>query len=133
MGLCLAGRAPALETPPVEVVVDSRMVVRGAAGDGLLPVAVSQDWSRPLPNVTRAVIIVHGAHRTAGPYFRIAKGLAPDNGTLIVAPQFLLQKDTAAHAVPENVLRWGPESWEKGGDAAGPVRVKSYEAIDASA
>jgi hypothetical protein len=131
VGLCLAGRVPALETPPVEVVVDSRMVVRGAAGDGLLPVAVSQDWSRPLPNVTRAVIIVHGAHRTAEPYFRIAKGLAPDNGTLIVAPQFLLQKDTAAHAVPENVLRWGPESWEKGGDAAGPVRVSSYEAIDA--
>ena len=42
-GLCLVGRTRALETPPVKVVVDGRIVINGAAGDGLLPVAVSQD------------------------------------------------------------------------------------------
>jgi hypothetical protein len=129
IGLCLAGRALALETPPVRVVVDGRMVVPGVGGDGLLPVAVSQDWSRPLPGVRRAVIVVHGAHRDAEPLFRSVAAMAPDGGTLVVAPQFLLEKDIAAHSLPERVLRW-PDRWATGADAAGPVAVSSYDAID---
>ena len=130
VGLCLLGSARAFETPPVQTVVDGRMVVNGAAGKGLLPVAVSQDWSRPLPNVTRAVIVVHGAHRTAEPYFRATTRLAPDSATLVVAPQFLLEKDIAAHSLPDSVLRWGRGNWTTGGDATGPVAVSSYDAID---
>ena len=76
VGLCLVGRTLALETPPVKIVVDERIVVRSAAGDGKLPVAVSQDWSQPLPEVTRAVVVVHGAHRTAEHYLRVATQLA---------------------------------------------------------
>jgi pimeloyl-ACP methyl ester carboxylesterase len=131
VALCLVGGTLALETPPVKVVVDSRIVVRGAAGEGLLPVAVSQDWSRPLPEVSRAVVVIHGAHRTADHYFRMTTRLAPDSRTLIVAPQFLLERDIAAHSLPDAVLRWGRGDWATGGDAAGPVAVSSYEAIDA--
>src|ERR1700760_3828181 len=54
-----------LETPPVATVLDGRLPVHGAVGDGTLPFAASQDWSKPLPAVTRVVIVVHGAHRDA--------------------------------------------------------------------
>jgi hypothetical protein len=129
-GFCLVGGTFALETPPVKIVVDGRIVIRSAAGDGLLPVAVSQDWSRPLPEVTRAVVVIHGAHRTAEHFFRVTTQIAPDSRTLIVAPQFLLEKDIVAHALPDAVLRWGHDNWATGGDATGPVAVSSYEAID---
>jgi hypothetical protein len=122
--------AVALETPPVKVVLDGRMTVKGLGGEGLLPLATSQDWSRPLPNVTRVVIVVHGAHRNADSIFRSTAGLAPDSGTLVIAPQFLLEEDIAPHSPGADVLRWGPGGWEIGGDATGPVRVSSYDAID---
>jgi hypothetical protein len=130
VGLCLVGRTLALETPPVKSVVDGRIVIRSSAGEGLLPVAVSQDWSGPLPEVTRVVIVIHGAHRTAEHYFRLATQLAPDRRSLIVAPQFLLEKDIVSHSLPDAVLRWGHDNWATGGEATGPVAVSSYEAID---
>jgi hypothetical protein len=130
LALCLALPAASFETPPVKVVLDGRMTVRGSGGEGMLPLAVSQDWSRPLPNVTRAVIVVHGAHRNADAIFRATTGLAPDDGILVVAPQFLLEKDVAPHSLAENTLRWKPGGWEIGDDAAGPVPVSSYDAID---
>jgi hypothetical protein len=112
------------------MVVDGRMVVKGTGGEGLLPVAVSQDWSRLLPNVTRAVIVLHGAHRTADISFQIGAALAPDSATLIIAPQFPLPQDVAAHSLPDNVLRWGRIGWATAGDAIGPAAVSSYDAID---
>ena len=122
--------AVALDTPPVKVVLDGRMTVRGIGGEGVLPIAASQDWSHPLPNVTRVVIVVHGAHRNAESIFRSAAGLIPDDSTLVIAPQFLLEEDIAAHSLPDNVLRWRPGGWEIGDDAAAPVPVSSYDAID---
>lgn len=130
-GLCFGVPVFALDTPPVKVVVEGRLTVKGAGGEGLLPVAVSQDWSRPLANVTRAVIVVHGAHRTAETFFRTAVNLISGNATLIVAPQFLLAKDVTANSLPDSVLRWNPDNWATGGDAAAPVAISSYEAIDA--
>ena len=128
-GLGLA--AQAFETPAVGVVVDARMIVRGAGGEGMLPVAVSQDWSHPLPQVSRALVLVHGAHRTAEEYYRIALQRTPDDRTLVVAPQFLLTKDITAHSLPDTILRWGRDHCATGGDAIGPVSVSSYDAIDA--
>jgi len=131
IGLGFVATALAFDTPPVGTVVDGRLPVKGAAGEGLLPVAVSQDWSRPLPTVIRAVIVVHGAHRNAASLFRNATRLAPDGNTLIIAPQFLVERDIAPHSVPDDVLRWGHDNWATGGDATGPVAVSSYDAIDA--
>jgi hypothetical protein len=130
LGLGIAERVTAFDTPPVKVVVDGRMAVKGAGGEGLLPVAVSQDWSRPLPDVTRAVIVVHGAHRNADAIFRATARLAPDNGTLIVAPQFLAKKDIVANSLPDAVLRWARDDWSTGADAIGPAAISSYEAVD---
>lgn len=41
------------------------------AGD--LSLGLSQDWSNPLPNVTRALIIVHGRLRNAQTYLQIGR------------------------------------------------------------
>jgi hypothetical protein len=131
LSLGIAERVTAFDTPPVKVVVDGRMIVKGGGREGLLPVAVSQDWSRPLPNVTRAVIVVHGAHRNADSIFRATAQLAPDNGALIVAPQFLAEKDVVAHSLANDVLRWARDDWSTGADATGPAAISSYEAIDA--
>src|SRR5271155_3000363 len=71
-GAALATAAPVNAAPadqPVNAVVEGRMAIHGAAGDGVLAVALSQDWSKPLPGVTRAVVVVHGFSRTAAAYF----------------------------------------------------------------
>ena len=128
--LCPAVPVVALDTPPVRIVVDGRMTVKGPGGEGLLPVAVSQDWSQPLPQVRRAVIVVHGAHRVADSLFRSVAGMVPNDATLVIVPQFLEQQDVAAHSLPDSVLRWA-RSWATGADAAGPIAVSSYDAIDA--
>jgi hypothetical protein len=125
----LAQLANAQRYPSVAWVVDARIIVRGGGGEGLLPIAVSQDWSHPLPQVSRAVIVVHGMNGNAADYYQIGTRLAPDGGTLIIAPQFLLEQDAASQSLPANVLRWRGR-WQSGDDAAGPVAVSSYDAID---
>ncbi len=117
--------------PPVTEVVDSRLPVRTAAGEGLLAVAVSHDWSKPLPGLARAIIIVHGYHRTAAGYFASVTRMVPDIRTLVVAPQFLAPGDIATHGLPDTVLRWNRNHWADGGNALGPAAIGSYEAIDA--
>jgi pimeloyl-ACP methyl ester carboxylesterase len=130
LSFCMALPVAAFDTPPVKVVLDGRMTVKGPGGEGELPLATSQDWSHRLPNVTRVVIVVHGAHRNADSIFRSAVSLVPDGSTLVIAPQFLLDEDIAAHSLAENVLRWRPDGWEIGADAIAPVPVSSYDTID---
>jgi hypothetical protein len=128
-GLQLAG--PTRADQPVSAIVDGRMVVHSAAGDGVLAVGLSKDWSKKLPGVTRAVIVVHGLSRAAVAYFATVAGLAPDNHSLVVAPQFLTRVDVAAHGLPAGILRWGRYEWAHGGGAEAPVAASSFEAIDA--
>ncbi|HEX6442628.1 MAG TPA: hypothetical protein VF007_10605 [Stellaceae bacterium] len=131
IAICCGGaRAGADEPPAIKAVVDGRFPVAGAAGGGLLPIALSQDWSRPLPGISRAVVIVHGYSRNADDYFKSIAALAPDEHTLVVAPQFLASEDAAAHSLPDSVLRWKREAWSGGGDAEGASPVSSFEAID---
>ena len=40
---------------PVKVIAEQRVEVKTAAGNGVLPLYVSRDWTRPQPDVTRAV------------------------------------------------------------------------------
>jgi len=116
---------------PVNAVVEGRMAIHGAAGDGVLAVALSQDWSKPLPGVTRAVVVVHGFSRTAAAYFATVTGLASDPRSLVVAPQFLTGADVAAHGLPDELLRWTRDGWSGGGAAEAPAAVTSFAAIDA--
>jgi hypothetical protein len=121
---------------PVKIVADQRLAVSGAAGTGQLPLYVSADWSKPLPAVTRAVLVFHGRLRDADVYLRsgeAALAAAGDGakGTLLIVPQFLDDIDIAPHALPAELLHWGADAWMGGEPAHGPAALSSFEAIDA--
>lgn len=99
-------------------------------GTGVLPVFTSRGWSQPLPDIRRAVVIVHGYERNAGDYLRHIEGMSPPADTLIVAPQFLAPEDIAAANLPAASLRWKREAWSSGLPALGPAPMSSFDAID---
>lgn len=120
---------------PVAAVADKTIAVKTARGSGLLPLYVSADWSKPLPNITRAILVFHGKLRNADVYN--ASGLAAikaageaGKGTLLITPQFLAQVDVNTYHLPPPSLRWTPEGW-MGGEDAMNAPVSSFDAIDA--
>ena len=130
--LALSAAAHSQTAPPaVGAVLGERFAFASGAGEGQLPIAVSQDWSRPRPGIARAVIVVHGYSRNAADYFAAVAKLAADERTLVIAPQFLAPEDIAAHHLPDSTLRWQRSQWSDGGDAEGPIPASSYELVDA--
>jgi hypothetical protein len=125
---------------PVERVADQRLVVTrngaGEGGAGLLPLYVSGDWTRPEPNVTRAILVFHGLLRNADTYLKsaeaaLAKAGDAGRGTLLIVPQFLADLDLPAHELPAETLHWSPQGWMGGDPAHGPLPLSSFDAIDA--
>ena len=118
---------------PVKEIADSRITV----GDlGTLPLYLSADWSKPLPDINRAVLVLHGRLRNADVYFRSAKtaqAAAGDAGksTIMIVPQFLAGIDVDAYNLPTETLRWSLEGWEGGDPAEGPTSASSFDALDA--
>jgi len=119
----------------VSVVADQGINVTTAKGAGELPLYVSRDWSKPQPDVTRALIIFHGKLRNADVYYASGKKAVAtakaDKYTIVIAPQFLQAEDANAFHLPPGILRWAGEGWAGGEDAAGPAPISSYTAIDA--
>jgi pimeloyl-ACP methyl ester carboxylesterase len=118
---------------PVKEVASLRISV---GNRGTLPLYVSADWANPLPEITRAVLVLHGRLRNADVYFksaRTAQAAAGDAGktTLMIVPQFLAGVDIDAYHLPADTLRWTLEGWEGGDPALAPAPVSSFEALDA--
>ncbi len=118
---------------PVRVVADQRIAV---GNEGSLPLYISSDWSKPLPGITRAVLVLHGRLRNADVYYRSAKtaqAAAGDVGaaTIMIVPQFLAAVDVDAYHLPADTLRWSFEGWEGGEPALGPTSASSFDALDA--
>ena len=121
---------------PVRVVADQRITVTAAGGQGVLPVYVSRDWSRPLPGVTRAVLVIHGRLRDADTYWKSALAAAAAAGpaaasTVMIVPQFLADIDIAPRDQPADTLHWSLEGWMGGEPAHGPAPLSSFDALDA--
>jgi pimeloyl-ACP methyl ester carboxylesterase len=134
----VTARAPAAPTEaerhgkPVKDVASARIAV----GTATFPLYLSADWSNPLPNVTRAVLVLHGVLRNADDYFHSAleaQAAAGDAGksTLMIAPQFLSEVDVDAFKLPADTLRWSSTGWEGGDPALAPGPASSFEALDA--
>ncbi|GJD62235.1 hypothetical protein [Methylobacterium frigidaeris] len=134
----LAARAEAADEAgphrrPVAAVADRSLEVAPGAR---LRLFASADLDAPHPEVTRAVIVLHGRLRDAEVYYasalaaREAAG-AGGAGALLVVPQFLSQIDWAGHALPADVLHWTLEGWQGGDDALGPEPLSSFDALDA--
>jgi pimeloyl-ACP methyl ester carboxylesterase len=118
---------------PVKEIADARIAV----GDqGTLPLYISADWSKPLPDISRAVLVLHGRLRDADVYFRSARtaqAAAGDAGkaAIMIVPQFLAGIDIDAYHLPPDTLRWTLEGWEGGDPALGPTSASSFDALDA--
>jgi pimeloyl-ACP methyl ester carboxylesterase len=121
---------------PVKAVADRRLAVTTPAGAGALALYLSQDWSRPLPAVARAVVTIHGVLRNADVYNHSAEKALASSGldpasVLLITPQFLDEGDVAAHGLAHDTLRWSYTGWEGGEDARGPAPISSFAALDA--
>ena len=118
---------------PVKQIAEARLAVGDQA---MLPLYVSEDWTKPLPAVTRAVLVLHGRLRDADVYYRSAKtaqAAAGESGqsAIMIVPQFLAGIDIDAYHLPADTLRWTLEGWEGGDDALGPTPASSFDALDA--
>jgi pimeloyl-ACP methyl ester carboxylesterase len=118
---------------PVKEVAGLRIAV---GAQGVLPLYVTADWSNPLPQITHAVVVVHGVRRDADTYFRSAKraqAVAGEAGkvTIMIAPQFLSEIDVDTFQLPPETLRWKLSRWAAGDPAAGPTSASSFDALDA--
>jgi hypothetical protein len=140
--LLLAGPAHAADErrpnrEPVQSVGDQRIDVATSAGTGAFVFFAS----RPLgdgavqADIERAVLVFHGVLRNADVYFASAQAAAqaaPDASahTLLIAPQFLAERDASAYRLPADTLRWSLTGWEGGEAALAPAPVSSFEAVD---
>ena len=118
---------------PVKIVADARLAV---GNQGMLPLYVSADWSKPLPGITRAILVLHGRLRNADVYYRsalTAQAAAGEAGksTIMIVPQFLAGLDVEAYHLPADTLHWSLEGWEGGDAAEGPQPASSFDALDA--
>lgn len=107
---------------------------RLALDGGELAVGLSQDWRQPLPQIQRALIIVHGRLRNAQTYLHSAEQAASQAGqganTLVIAPQFLNESDVQRNHLDRQLLRWKGNDWMAGEASIGPGQVSSYGALD---
>ena len=89
----------------------------------------------PAPSkIERVLIIIHGRLRNAETYRQSAERAVEQAGqganTLVIAPQFLNETDTALHPVADTVLRWQGNDWMAGGLSSAPFALSSYGALD---
>jgi pimeloyl-ACP methyl ester carboxylesterase len=88
-------------------------------------------------NITRALIVVHGAGRDADNYFRtglaatfLAGGL--DN-TMVISPRFASNNGNCRDTLAANEVSWpcSGHSWRSGGVANNDAKLTSYDFMDA--
>lgn len=118
------------EDQAVTSISPDRLAINGAEAT----LGLSQEWVHPKPKIERAVIVLHGRLRNAQTYLRSIERAANQSKerskTLLIAPQFLDEKDIVAHHLPESILRWRQNSWMEGATATNPKPVSSFLVLD---
>ena len=108
---------------------------------GTAPVRLLVYRSFPLDvknaDITRAVVLVHGAGRDADNYFLHILAAAFLSGaldnTVVLSPRFASTNNGCSDKVAEREAAWecsGPARWTAGGDAVGSSGVTSFDAMD---
>jgi pimeloyl-ACP methyl ester carboxylesterase len=88
------------------------------------------------PNITRALIVVHGASRDADNYFRTAVAAAFLAGamedTIVISPRFASSDRSCKDKLDKNEVSWScnGDSWRSGGNAASNPDLTSYDFAD---
>ncbi len=90
--------------------------------------------------INRAIIVVHGNSRNADDYMTYVQNAGvmaggADLTTAIIAPQFLTDRDIAAHSLSSNQLYWSSGGWKKGNTSnsspyARPFNISSFAVVD---
>ena len=115
----------------VKSISPDRLLINGTSQATL---GLSQSWTRPSPQIQRVVIVFHGRLRNAQTYLRSVERAAnlsrQRSKTLLIAPQFLDEKDITAHHLPDTVLRWHGNDWMAGDKSEGAKPVSSFVVID---
>jgi hypothetical protein len=118
------------EDQAVKSISPERLTINGAQAT----LGMSLNWNQPRPHIERAVIVLHGRLRNAPTYLRSIERAANQSRqrskTLLIAPQFLDEKDIVAHHMADNVLRWHANQWMAGENSVGPKPVSSFLVID---
>jgi hypothetical protein len=118
------------EDQAVKSISPERLMINGAEAT----LSLSLNWKQPRPQIERAVIVLHGRLRNAPTYLRSIERAANQSKqrskTLLIAPQFLDDKDIVAHHMADNILRWHGNQWMEGENATGPKPVSSFLVID---
>ncbi len=125
----MPARAQTTDAPSLQ----ETLPIRDGNGTASLPVLVSRDLSQPQPDITRAVITIHGRDRNAGTYDAIAhealqRAGDAGKGTLLLTPRFA---DAGDADLPVDALRWHGGDWMAGGAAEAPSAITSFAALDA--
>jgi pimeloyl-ACP methyl ester carboxylesterase len=154
VGVCLAlqrlslvqAAAPAMgtgvQTQPVSQLVTTLVTLTVDGAAARLPVLATHALDEGRADITRAIIVIHGALRNAESSFSTmqqAMVLAGEAGrhVLIVAPQFLSEVDAARYPVPLDVPVWSVDGWKEGDlseirrDDSTDRRVSSFAVLDA--
>lgn len=110
---------------------------RLALGSGYLPYYRTFALDTVHPDVTRAVIVVHGSEANYASYFTTMNAAAMDvgvsNTTAIIAPQFQKKGSTCVSSTPKSdEFYWTCNGWKDGDDPVNTFArpVSSYEFID---
>jgi hypothetical protein len=130
---------------PVSKICPGKLALSLAGKTQLLPYCTSQSLDRVDSGIGLLVVAIHGSDRKAEDALNaitkaVAAAGARARGTLVVAPQFLMDVDTAAHHLSSDVLRWrrlaGGADWEEGWDQGNDSdsvtsAVSSFAVLDA--
>lgn len=121
---------------PVKQVADQRLLIDTPDGKGELPVYADHAIEAASPDVTKVLIIIHGTLRNADAYYAageelLAKAGDLADGTMVVAPQFLIRPDVDAFSLNAQTLAWTQNGWKGGEAARQPAPISSFAALDA--
>ena len=134
LGQVVAMDESAPQRRPVKTIAPERLKIKTALGEALVPAYISSDVTKVQSHIKRAVIVVHGRLRDADKYFDLSMHAAKASNalseTLIIAPQILINADTARHDLTPNVARWKSEAWVGGDVGKAPFAISSFEVLD---
>jgi pimeloyl-ACP methyl ester carboxylesterase len=129
------------QTQPVSQIVTTLVPLAVDGTAARLPVLANFSLDQGHADVTRVIIVLHGALRNAESAFTAiqrAGTLAGEAGrhVLILAPQFLSEVDEARYPLPLDVPVWSVDGWKEGGlseirrDDSTDHRVSSFALMD---
>jgi pimeloyl-ACP methyl ester carboxylesterase len=121
---------------PVKEIADQRLLLDTPDGKGELPIYADHAIEAASPDVTKVLIIIHGTLRNADAYYAageelLAKAGDLADGTMVVAPQFLIGPDVDAFSLNAQTLAWTQNGWKGGEAARQPAPISSFAALDA--